>query len=119
MKINKALLHRLLSAFKWAQAKTRTAYHITFVYGSTKEFECPGTLMTIERTGRGADDRDHFVIRVNVKEVQGRTMKQLRRDAGHEIIHALLWDLDEGSNVGAEENATYRLQRALFGEDDE
>lgn len=119
MKINKVLLARLQGAFKSAQATARTAYHITLLRGSAKEFANPGTLMTIERTGRGDDDRDHFLIRVNTKEIEARTAKQLYRDAGHEIIHAILWDLDEGSNVGAEENATYKLQRALFGEDDE
>ena len=119
MKINKALLHKLLAAFKYGQAKLRTAYHITFVPGSPREFEQPETLMTIERTGRGDEDRDHFLIRVNVKEMQLRTAKQLRRDAGHELLHALLWDMRDSDPPGAEENAVYKLQRAFFGEDDE
>lgn len=121
MKFSKHTLSRLLSAFKYAQTKARTAYHITLLPGTAKDFDGPDTLMTIERTGRGTDDRDHFLVRVNVKEAQARTSKQLRRDAGHEILHAMLWDLDDNGTPTVEmiENVVYKLQRALYGEDNE
>lgn len=122
MKLSKYNLYRLLAAFKHAQRISRTAYHITFLAAGPKEFECPGTLMTIERTGRGSDDKDHFLVTVNIKEMETRSAKQLRRDAGHEIIHAMLWDMDEGDGPPSTqtiENAVYKLQRAMYGEDDE
>lgn len=121
MKFSKYTLSRLLAAFKYAQTKARTAYHITLLPGTAKDFDGPDTLMTIDRTARGTDDRDHFLVRVNVKEVQARTSKQLRRDAGHEILHAILWDLDDNGTPTVEmiENVVYKLQRALYGEDNE
>ena len=122
MKLNKAILARLLSAFKYAQSKSRTAYHTTFLPGLPKDFDNPDTLMTIERTGRGSDDRDHYIVTVNLKEVPNRSAKQLRRDAGHEILHAMLWDMDAletAPSTETIENAVYKLQRAIYGEDDE
>lgn len=122
MKISKYNLSRLLAAFAYAQKISRTAYHITFLAGAAGDFEDPDTLMTIDRTGRGSDDKDHFIVTVNIKEMEARTAKQLRRDAGHEIIHAMLWDMDvtdAAPSVEVIENAVYKLQRALYGEDNE
>ena len=122
MKLSKHNLARLQAAFVWAQRISRTAYHVTFVGASARDLGNIDTLMTIERTGRGTDDKDHFLVNVNVKEMEGRSAKQLRRDAGHEILHALLWDMDEGDAAPSTEtieNVVYKLQRALYGEDDE
>jgi hypothetical protein len=113
MKLNKAILTKLKSAFAYAQRKLKTAYHFTFEAGHDDS----GIIMSIERTMRGDDDATHFIITANVKEVSSRSMRQLRRDAGHEVLHAILFDLFEKPNIKNLENAVYRLERAYFGED--
>jgi hypothetical protein len=122
MKLSKTLFNRLDSAFKGAQKKTMTSYHFTFMPYGTAEFkEATGydevAVMCITRSARGAEDESHFIIHVNVPAANERTMAQLRMDAGHEVLHALLFDLYEKNNLKNLENAVYKLQRAFFGEE--
>lgn len=113
MKLSKATLARLKSAFSYAQRKFRTSYHFTFDAGPRDN----GVIMTIERTNRGDEDATHFIITANPAMIESRTMPQLRRDAGHEVLHAILFDVFEKPTVKNLENAVYRLERAYFGED--
>jgi hypothetical protein len=114
---------RLLSAFKFAQGRTRTAYFFTFQAYTAKEMEeehgSALAPMGLDTTGRGEDDENHFLINVNIDVVPKRSMKLLRRDAGHEVIHAMLYKMYLRNSLKNCENATYAFQRALFGDDDE
>lgn len=121
MKINRAALKRLQSAFAYAQKKLSTAYHFRFepinADGLRERGFDENALMLIERTDRGDDDSSHFTINVNTKAIDGRSMILLRQDAGHEVLHAILFDLFEKNSAKNFENAVYKLQRIIFGEE--
>lgn len=121
MKLSKTLQRRLHSAFNYAQKKCKTAYHFNFNACTPKDFvesgHGPEAIMAIRRTERGMEDESHFIIDVNLPVASARSMAVLRLDAGHEVIHAMLFDLYEKNNVKNLENAVYRLQRAFFGEE--
>jgi hypothetical protein len=122
-KLNKATLARLQSAFTYAQHRSKTSYHFTFQGLSAKdmaeEHGSEEAILGFDETNRGEEDENHFLISVNVDRIGARSMRLLRLDAGHEVLHAITYKLFKSNTMTNWENAVYILQRALYGEDDD
>lgn len=122
---------RVERAVAKAQARIPTAFHISvlpFNREEKREAQGEGVLMTIARTGRGPDDRNHFIMQFDAAVAETVSFPNLIKVAGHEIIHALLWPITEIADYPGiseeraellrreNESLTYTFQRALFGE---
>lgn len=122
-RLNKTQVARLNAAFAYAQKVMRTGYHFTYIPRTKAEMAAKyGTedaLMGMDETLRGSEDENHFIIEVNIDEIPGRSLKLLKKDAGHEVIHAILHKLYKSNTLKNCENATYAIQRACFGDDNE
>ena len=112
-------IQRVEKALAWAQKKTRTSFHLAVIRMDQSVAKDSGASLNIGRSCRGTSDKGMFVVGVNVEETPGINTKDLRRLAGHEVLHAILWGLGEASGKRRDEEdecATYALQRAIFGE---
>lgn len=127
----RAQTERVEKAVKKAQARIPTAFHITVVpfdREEKREAKKDGMLMSIGRTGRGADDSTHFVMSFDPVVSAKVSFPNLVKVAGHETLHALLWPITEMAQREGmseedmerlrkeNETLTYKLQRAIFGE---
>lgn len=116
-KLRKADVERVTKAFKWAQKRLGTA----FVFGY-RAAEDDDNILSIERTGRGDEDPDHYWININTRRLP-KKWTVLCSCAVHEVIHAILWPLAEFAEDGrdddlaekANERAVYTLERAIMG----
>ncbi len=110
---------RAEKAIEFAQKRLGTSFSIMIERMPKPEpadKDNPKPTMMISRSARGTDDRNLFFVfadPVILKETNAHNMRVL---AIHEIIHAILWDIEDSQDPTVSENATYILQRAIIGE---
>jgi len=121
---------RVEKAVAWAQRSMRTAYHVPVVPMTRQNLveSDEDIVLACDRTGRGIDDKDHFIVYFNPAHVEKASVQSLRRFAGHEVIHMVLFGFGEIAQRGVRseveqrelmselESVTYKFQRILFGE---
>lgn len=114
-RIEKARVERALA---WAARRVRTP--LVFYVSPMTEREqkrYAGAALTTARSVRGDDDPVLFAVSFNLDETRTLNRKDLRRLAGHEVMHCLLFPLGEAADeIALEEAVVYVLQRAFFGE---
>ena len=111
--------------------KKRLKLDLEFVVEPGEVHEQLG-LLDIQRSERGTEDRKVWLVTFDPELVSKQTLAALRRDAFHEVLHALTWPLfDEAEaairrvpdaglrkelmdrSIDARENVVYELERKI------
>lgn len=111
--------------------KKRLKLDLEFVVEPGEVHEQLG-LLDIQRSERGTEDRKVWLVTFDPELVSKQSLPALRRDAFHEVLHALTWPLfDEAEaairrvpdatlrkelmdrSIDARENVVYELERKI------
>ena len=111
--------------------KKRLKLDLEFVVEPGEVHEQLG-LLDIQRSERGTEDRKVWLVTFDPELVSKQSLAALRRDAFHEVLHALTWPLfDEAEaairrvpdstlrkelmdrSIDARENVVYELERKI------
>ncbi len=109
---------RVQRALGWANRKLRTSFvfHVCEMSDAERR-KYEGATFATARANRGMQDPALFSVTYNPEESLQMNLRDLRRLAGHEALHCIVFPLGEAAdNIDLEEAAVYVLQRALFGE---